>query len=303
MLLSICIPCYKRINEVRNTLNSIYSLNADVSIEDYQVVISDNDPEGEIEQLLQEFPYKNLKYFKTKCEGFMNSFHVLTYADGEFLKLHNSQSMFREGSIRAILDDIRKAYDNHDCIFYTNGMLNKLDVSKFNDYNEYLTSLSYWSSWSNGFCIWKEDLIKIQNIELNKLFPHTSLFLAIPQKDHYYIDDRYLFDVQRIPKRGGHNKFAAFTIDYPSLIHNQFKQGLIEKKTYKTILNGIMMEMLPNLLFNKYIARIECFSIDNYKENIRLFFPQYAYYLSFLLSPFVPLTKLKNRLCRVLKAK
>ena len=31
-VLSICIPCYKRINQVRNTLNSIYEANSEISM-------------------------------------------------------------------------------------------------------------------------------------------------------------------------------------------------------------------------------------------------------------------------------
>ena len=37
-VLSICIPCYKRINQVRNTLNSIYEANSEISMDDYEVI-------------------------------------------------------------------------------------------------------------------------------------------------------------------------------------------------------------------------------------------------------------------------
>lgn len=43
-LISICIPCYKRVDYVINTLNSIYRDNSDVSLDLYEVIISDNDP-------------------------------------------------------------------------------------------------------------------------------------------------------------------------------------------------------------------------------------------------------------------
>ena len=38
-VLSICIPCYKRINKVRNTLNSIYEANSEISMDDYEVIL------------------------------------------------------------------------------------------------------------------------------------------------------------------------------------------------------------------------------------------------------------------------
>ena len=113
-------------------------------------------------------------------------------------------------------------------------------------------NLSYWSSWSNGFNIWKSEFDKIdKNLKLNKLFPHTSLFLTQHQAKLFCINDNLLFDVQRIPKRGGHNKFEAFTIEYPSLLDECCKKGHISTKCKKHILFGIMVQFLPSLLFNK----------------------------------------------------
>ena len=298
MILSICIPCYKRVNEVRNTLKSIYIDNSDIPLEDFEVVISDNDPDGEIEYLLSEFPYPNLVYYKTTCEGFMNSYFVMTYAKGTFLKLHNSQSVLRRGALKNIIDDIHNASASKASIFYSNGMLNKNMILKFEDYDAFMATLSYWSSWSNGFCIWKEQFDIIKDIDLNALFPHTSIFLAQSPASSYIINDKYLFEIQRIPKRGGHNKFAAFTIEYPSLIDNHYKEGKITLSTKKIIFRDLMVEMLPNLLFNKYIARNECFDISGYHDNIKRFFPWYAYGLTFLLAPLTPIRKLYNRFKR-----
>ena len=105
----------------------------------------------------------------------------------------------------------------------------------------------------------KDEFDKIGEIKLNPLFPHTSLFLTQHCLGKYIINDEYLFDVQRIPKRGGHNKFKAFTIEYPSLIDAVYKSGYISMKCKKHILNDILFYFLPTLLFNKYVARIECF--------------------------------------------
>lgn len=82
--------------------------------------------------------------------------------------------------------------------------------------------LSYWSSWSDGFSIWKSNFEKIGKIQLNKLFPQTSLFLTQYNSKKFIIDDRAIFNGQRVPKRGGHNKFEAFTIEYPSLIEQSY---------------------------------------------------------------------------------
>ena len=229
-LLSICIPCFGRVEYVRNTLNSIYQDNADVNLDMYEVVISDNDPKQAINMLANEFKvYPNLRYFYTECEGFMNSYHVLTYAQGEFLKLHNSQTLFRKGSLHTILKEVEKHRDKCSLIYYTNGVLGKFQSLKYDTFESFMYALSYWSSWSNGFNIWRKDFEQIGGIKLNRLFPHTSLFLTQHHARRYCINDSLLFDVQRIPKRGGHNKFEAFTIEYPSLIRQCRKDGLYRR--------------------------------------------------------------------------
>lgn len=289
-LLSICIPCFGRVEYVRNTLNSIYQDNADVNLDMYEVVISDNDPKQAIRVLTDEFKrYSNLRYFHTECEGFMNSYHVLTYAQGDFLKLHNSQTLFRKGSLQIIIKEVEKYRNNRSLIFYTNGLLGKFHSSKYDTFESFMHALSYWASWSNGFNIWRKDFEQIGNIKLNHLFPHTSLFLTQHNAKEYCINDSLLFDVQRIPKRGGHNKFEAFTIEYPSLIDQCRKEGFISENCERHILHDIMIEFLPSLIFNKYIARIETFDATNFRQNIKRYFPKYAYGLVMFLSLLQPI--------------
>lgn len=296
-LLSICIPCFGRVGYVRSTLNSIYQDNAEVDLDEYEVVISDNDPKQTIGELVEEFKaYPNLHYFHTACEGFMNSYHVLTYAQGEFLKLHNSQTLFRKGALRTILEEVKRSKDKRPLIFYTNGLLGKFRTSEYKTFESFMYALSYWSSWSNGFNIWRQDFEKIGKIKLNRLFPHTSLFLTQHHTDGYCINDALLFDVQRIPKRGGHNKFEAFTIEYPSLIDQCRQNGLISEKCERHILQHIMTEFLPSLLFNKYIARIETFDATGFRQNIKRYFPWYAYGLVWLLAFIQPFRLLARRL-------
>lgn len=116
-ILSICIPCFKRIQYLRNTLRSIYEENSDVPLSDYEVVISDNDPDYEVKQLLSEFKYDNLFYYATDCEGFMNSYHVLTYGRGSLLKLHNSQVLFRKGTLRFLIEEAKYCLQNKPLFF------------------------------------------------------------------------------------------------------------------------------------------------------------------------------------------
>ena len=295
-IVSICLPCYGRVDYVRNTLKSIYEDNQEVSLDDYEVVISDNDPTQAVKALMAEFGYTNLHCHYTECEGFMNSYHVLTYANGMLLKLHNSQVMFRQGALAKLVDEARTYLLRRPMIFYTNGFRYKGDSREYGSFDSFFDALSYWPSWSNGFSIWKEDFDKLRGVGLNRLFPHTSLFITQHDKDAYVVNDRHWFDTQRVKGRSGHNKFEAFTIEFPSLVEECRVNGWIAEATKKRVLHDVLTEFLPILLFNKYVARIERFDISGYRQNIKQYFPPGAFYLSILCVAAVPFRLAYRRL-------
>lgn len=296
-VLSICIPCFKREKLVFETLKSIYEDNSDVDTSEFEVVISDNSPGREIESIIQKFKCKgNIRYYYTDCAGFLNSYYVLTYAHGGVLKLHNSQVLFKNGTLAQLVHDSKRALNAKALLFYSNGMLLDNDVKVFEEFNNFLYHVSYWISWSNGFCILKKEFEKIKDIDLNELFPHTSLLLTQYQLKDYIVNDKPLFKNQRVPKRGDHNKFKAFTIDFPSLIVDSFEKGHISKKNKEHILHDVLFSYLPILIFNKYIARIETFDAEGFRENIKKYFPKYSFILVHILSVFVPLKLIVRRI-------
>ncbi len=300
-LVSICIPCFKRVDLVRNTLQSIYDDNAEVSMDLYEVVISDNDPQKELEVVADEYKDKsNFRYIPTSCEGFMNSYYVLKYGKGKLLKLHNSQNLIMPGILAEIVEQAKIYQQDEPLIFHTNGFLEEFNIREFVDLDTFMKSLSYWSSWSGGMTIWKDDFEKIQDLELNPLFPHTSVFLTQYEKNKFLIDDRVLYKVQRASKRGGHNKFEAFTVHYPSLIDRFYKEGHISIACKDEIYKALYQQYIPTLLFNKYIARIEIFDSTNFKSNCEQFFPKGAYWLAWINTLGVPFRMFMRRFKRLI---
>lgn len=299
LLCSICIPCFKRTEQVRNTLKSIYEDNSDVPLDEYEIVITDNDPEQEINSVVSEFSNKkNIFYYPTKCEGFLNSYYSLTYGRGELLKLHNSQNKIKKGMLAKIVNQVKDNIDEKPLIFYTNGFLNKKSVCSYTSFDQFMRNLSYWSSWSGGMSIWKTDFESIAGMNLNPLFPHTSLFLTQYSKKKYIIDDCKIYDVQRIYKRGGHNKFEAFSVHYPSLIEECYKENHISYECKECIFENLYKDFIPTLLFNKYIARIETYDASGFRKNCAKYFPKNAYLIAWFNVMKVPFRMLFRRLRR-----
>lgn len=60
-----------------------------------------------------------------------------------------------------------------------------------------------------------------------------------------------------------------------------------------------MVQFLPSLLFNKYIIRIETFDDTGFRNNLKKYYPSYAYWLVLISVLGVPF----RLFCRKLKIK
>lgn len=285
-LLSICIPSYERIELLRNTLISIYSQLGDVCEDDFEVIVSDNDPKKALQCLTSEFNYSNFKYYATDCNGFLNSYYVLTYGTGELLKLHNNTSLWRPGSLKKFIKIIRNNLEKKPLLFFTNGLRQTYTTHQFNNFDRFMYDLSYFSSWSNGFCIWKDDFEMNKTIDVNEYFPQTSILLTQYSKEFFISSDYPFFEVQNVSKKGGYNIFKVFGVNYIEMIETVYLKGHITKKTFDKIKRQVLLIFLPLNFFKTKIIKVENFETYGLKENLRKYYAWYAYYILVLLGTF-----------------
>ena len=242
-LLSICIPTKNRVDILRKTLESI--LNQNVSADVYEVCVSDNSPTDETKNLIQnEFQYvSNLRYQKSNCEGFLNSMEALKLGKGKLLKLHNDYSKFKDGSIEKMVNVTNKYMNSKPAIFFAMKTINNpQNITEFHDFNSFLYNISYWSTWSSAFAIWKSDLDALieHNIQVDFMFPHTTLLFSLTEKSLYVVDDDDY--VENIPpkKKGGYNLVNNFVHIYLTMVHNLLEEKKISTTTYKQIEHRII---------------------------------------------------------------
>jgi len=288
--LSICIPTYGRLEILEKTLASIYNDLNNIDLENFEVVISDNEPNHSTKEIVDKFNFKNLHYHATMSSGFLNSFDVLKLGNGMFLKLHNNYTMFRKGSLKKMITEIKQNSIDKPIIFYTNGLGELGKTEKFETYDSFIYRLSYLSSWSSGFGIWKEDFAKISNkIDINNYFPQTSLLMTQTQKSNYIINDIPIFDNQEVPKKGGYNIFKVFSVDYISLIEAAYNRQDISKKAFDKIKTDLLFNYLSVRYFKTVIVKIDNFEKDDIEKNLKIHYSAFMYYAMILTALFAPI--------------
>lgn len=258
----------------------------DVCEDDFEVIVSDNDPKKVLQCLTNEFNYSNFKYYATDCNGFLNSYYVLTYGTGSLLKLHNNTMLWKPGSLKKFLQIIRNNLEKKSLLFFTNGIRQTYATHQFNDFDRFMCDLSYFSSWSNGFCIWKGDLDANKSIDINEYFPQTSILLTQYYKDSFISSDYPFFELQKVSKKGGYNVFKVFGIDYLGLIEKEYLKGHISKRTFDKFKRQILLKFFPLNFFKTKIIKVENYDTYGLKENLRKYYPWYSYYILVLLGTF-----------------
>lgn len=288
--LSFCIPTYDRLEILHNTIASIYADLDGVDLDEFEVIISDNKPDQSAKIIIEQFSYKNLFYFSTDCSGFLNSFNSLKCGSGQFLKLHNNYTKLRKGTLKKMITEIKENKVVKGLIFYTDGLNQNGEIRKFNSFNSFMSELSYFSSWSTGFGIWRDDFSKVfDSIKIDEYFPQTSLLLSQSKKKEYIINDRPIFDNQKIPKKGGYNIFKVFSVDYVSLIEKSFLNGEITKDTFSKIKSNLLYNYLSIRYFKTVIVRVDNFEKSDIKKSITTYYSNIEYYamiVTALISPF-----------------
>ena len=288
--LSFCIPTYDRLDILRNTIESIYADLDGVELDEFEVIVSDNHLDQSAKKVIEKFSFKNLFYFSTDCSGFLNSFNSLKCGNGQFLKLHNNYTKLRKGTLKKMIAEIKENIAAKGLIFYTDGLNQNGKIKKINSFNSFMYELSYFSSWSTGFGIWRDDFLKVvDSIKIDNYFPQTSLLLSQSKKSEYIINDRPIFDNQKIPKKGGYNIFKVFSVDYISLIEKSYLAGEITKDTLRKIKFNLLYNYLSVRYFKTVIVRVDNFEKSDIKKSITTYYSNTEYYamiMTAFISPF-----------------
>lgn len=283
LYVSICIPTNGRINILKKTLDSIF-IDCKVPFSEFEVILSDNSTNEDLPELLESYKqYPNIIYKKTDCEGFLNSLYALRLGNAGFLKLHNNYTMFSKDGLYDFVTFIKQQYLKKPLIFFKNSGIES--IQKYTTFDEFNFNLSFWNSWSSGFSIWKDDFDKMSSIEVNKMFPHTSLLLLQYHKESFVINDVPYFFNQEVLGKGGYDLFRTFSVDYLKMIEMSLLSGKISKKTFNKIKKNLFYDFLVVWYFNTKIAyNSYTFDLENIQQSLTVYFSKWSYYSLVILA-------------------
>lgn len=275
IILSICIPTCNRVEILEKTVDSILDAIERNKYTNIEICISDNSKTDETKELVSK-KYKDndyVLYSQNSCEGFMNSIEALKLGKGKLLKLHNDYTRLNDQGLAVMRSD---AMNNNDdsVIFYTLRS-QKYHSETFDTFDHFLYNISYLSTWSTSFAIWKSDFerLMLENIQPNFMYPHTTLLFALTDKDKYIVNDFAIGENLQPKKKGGYNLLDNFMNIYLAMINDLVEEKRISTKTVSKIKLGILDFCARFEGLTKQHKDIYTFTFDNRNEIIKKNYP------------------------------
>lgn len=279
MKLSLCIPTNGVVEWISQVIDSIYKQN--VSEDRYEVVIVDNGKNEIFAEYIKKIQrqHSNIKYKRVESPIFMNEIMAYKMAEGDFIKFVNHRTCLLEGTLEKWISFMEENATCKPIIYFSNGVLDKSYMKHgYSTFDEFIFALGYWSSWSTGMAMWKEDIDKIDIKECNELFPHTGILFKNYRNREYIIDNEIYFG--EVPhsskKKGRYDLFYAFAVEYPALILDLYRNKDICTKTFLKLKDDVY-DFIISLHEEFCEEKKECsYDLGGYEDNIRVFFDGYS---------------------------
>jgi len=275
-ILSLCIPTNGAVQWVLPVLDSIYNQNYDLS--KFEVVITDNGKDSQLGVHVKKYAYYNLRYIPTTDEGFLNLVTSLKEGRGLFCKMINHRSVLKPGTIGEMVELVERYKDCQPIIYCSDGIVRGTEVIECKDLDQFISNLSYWASWSAGIGFWKKDIEHISSVELDKMFPNTSLLLNLRKESQYVIWNKTYEQMCDDTGKGGYDLYDTFAVHFLDIISSLVDVGRITEKTFN-IVKRDLFGFLVGLYKNEVIMPTKhSFILKDIKNSMQVYYGTSGYW-------------------------
>ena len=166
---------------------------------------------------------------------------------------------------------LMKKKNAESVLFFTFGALRTSKKQNvFCSFDEFMSCISHYSTWSTSFGIWKKDFDELmkRDVVLDKMFPHTSLLFKMTDKRKYFVDDAVYFENQDVGNKGGYNLPETFGTRYLNMCRKLLEEKAISKNTFEKIKKSILSFISIWLFKTRYYPQKYYFEFDNWEKTV-----------------------------------
>jgi abequosyltransferase len=255
-LLSICIPTYNRCSYLEETIYSVVNQKRFQNTDDVEIIVSDNCSDDETTEIVSKFVqlYGNkIHYYRNnKNIQDLNFEKVLSYGNGQFLKLNNDTLKHCDESLDYMLDIILENIGIQNNLFFSNGVLGLKSNMLCHNINSFIDAVSYYSGWIACFGIWKNDFAVLNDFSRRSNLQLTQvdvLFRLINNKSILLVDMTVFVSIP-LPKKGGYDFLKVFLENYILLLTEQLNVNKLSYKIFRSEKRKLLLRFIRPWLNN-----------------------------------------------------
>ena len=255
-ILSICIPTKDRSIYLEHTLREITNDTVFQNTNKIEIVISDNCSDDNTENLCKRYQKKfpdKIVYIRQKEDIKDNNFtEVLKLANGKFAKLNNDYLYYKKGALGEIISLLENSNDN--VVYFTNRNFQEPEkqIVKVNNFDEFLSKISYICTWIGGLCVntsvYKQINTPFRFAELR--FCQIDVIVQLMKTGTATIVEKNLMNTITIQKKGGYNIAKVFGENFITILQILKKENVLTNKTYDKVLKKLLLEHINHYYFD-----------------------------------------------------
>lgn len=280
--LTICIPTNGIVEWVFPVLDSIFQQKDADSLR-YEVIVTDNGNNSSFKAGIKRYEekYSNLKYYENHETGFLNQVACFKKARGKFVKFINHRMLMLPGSVQYLLEYVEEAEADQTPIYFSNGVLDKEKRMQCCSFDEFISKLSIYTTWSGGLAYWNTERILTSTAEdYNALFPHFYILSMETDRTKYYIDDHELTTSVSADetKKGVYDFYYAFAVEFPSLLLQLNREGKIDIQTFLSVKRELL-EWIADQFINYRILRTKtAYDLSNFPQTVYVYWGNFEFW-------------------------
>ena len=269
-ILSICIQTYNRWEYLEKCIMSIINQNEFLSGE-VEIIISDNcssdGTQAGCERL--DSRYLNFTYFRNSVNIADKNFPLaLSRGKGIYRKLSNDSLLFKDGSLKAILDVIKDNIEDKPFIYFMN---DGRGVLKTDSFEKFLRITSYRITWIGGIGLWNDCCFGIENKTENcesKLWQVPLVLEEASTKQNAIIVNEVFADIQTVKNKNvSYGIFNVFYVNYLSYLKEYVDKKKLSNECYDFLEKDLLYRFFTEFLCEWEINN-KSYVFDT-KENLR----------------------------------
>ncbi|WP_342620639.1 glycosyltransferase family 2 protein [Rhodoferax sp. GW822-FHT02A01] len=291
--LSICIPTFNRATELDKTIESIVSQDRFIHSNDVEIVVSDNCSEDSTREVVERYvsKFKNKVFYRKTTSNISdrNFQEALSMGRGTFLKLNNDTLSHKSNSLDSMISEIDMHEARRPVMFFSNGLLGCIGVATFQDFESFVSRVSYWSTWIGGFGIWKcdfDNLDDFNRMSSKQLLQVDVLLRMAAKKGYAVIDDRPLFRSLMTAAKGGYDFLGVFMDNYLSILQEYRDRQMLSDAIFSLEKKRLLLEFILPWHVKSVLGYGSFFSFAGKEKKFRKHYPGHhalwmKYYLRF----------------------